>query len=738
MLLLLLALLGCTPKTVDDDANVKVNDAPAIQKAALPRIETRLAAVAPMPVAPTHTDPLPEGAAVYTHCGLRAQVPVPTPASARAHPAAPAPMPSPVRGAPASASDDATNAAPVNKPTNATPPPAADLPAVTGAPAKGSEATTGSPAEASADPAPTAGANPPGGVVGGDISAGSTSTLDRHTKRDQDLKTDKKKEAKNEPLAVTEARTVLEEDAEKEALHKDNSWLEWGATVHLSNDDSMSLASAQRLLWNVMNGQRPDLSQIRPHELLNYFSFDTAAVPEGQLFSVLGAAEQQGDGISLALAVKGGTPERQPLDLTVVVDTSGSMAAEGRMAYTQRGLRQMRDQLRAGDRVDLVMFSGRVCTPLSNFVVGRDDASLLNQAIDQLHPMGSTDLDRGLRTAYGLQTARSADDTHGRNRRVMLITDAFLNTGSVQPELVTEIGRHYEDAGIRLTGIGVGREFNDEVLDKLTEKGKGAYIYLGSEAVVDRVFGVGFGSLTQTIAHDVRFSLDLPPSLAMERFYGEESSTVESDIQPIHYYANTSQVFLQDLAIRDGGIEANDPVTMRIKWRDAQTGEPDELELRTTIGALLDGDARNLHKAQSLMAWADWSQTWAMQGHACGVALDTFAIARAKVGDDAELDFVVGLTEQVCRRKAIPPVEVAYKVNVDSDVPIAEVSLSCTNGQWVQSLSGGDTVARFADARPGACTLTLQGPVAMRAPVEVPEVDGAVRCLVRGGRVHCG
>ena len=25
----------------------------------------------------------------------------------------------------------------------------------------------------------------------------------------------------------------------------------------------------------------------------------------------------------------------------------------------------------------------------------------------------------------------------------------------------------------------------------LTEKGKGAYVYLGSEAVVDRVFGVG-------------------------------------------------------------------------------------------------------------------------------------------------------------------------------------------------------------------------------------------------------
>ena len=78
------------------------------------------------------------------------------------------------------------------------------------------------------------------------------------------------------------------------------------------------------------------------------------------------------------------------------------------------------------------------------------------------------------------------------HRFLMVLTDALLNTGNVDTNTVSEIGRAYNRDGIRLTGVGVGRGFNDTMLDKLTEKGKGAYVFLGSEAVVDRIFGVGF------------------------------------------------------------------------------------------------------------------------------------------------------------------------------------------------------------------------------------------------------
>ena len=513
--------------------------------------------------------------------------------------------------------------------------------------------------------------------------------------------------------------------------------LDWGGSTFLSNDDSMSLASAQRVLYALQNHRMPALDQIRPHELLNYFSFYTSEPRPGQLFDIAATGQRNGDQLTVALAVQGATPKADPLDLTLLVDRSGSMDQDGRMDYTQRGLKRMAEQLSSGDRVDIVLFDSTVCTPLENFVVGRDDPRLLTQTIERIAPRGATDLNLGLKEAYGV--ARRKAHTQGRNRRVMLLTDAQLNTGMVNPHTVTEIGKSLDDEGIRLTGIGVGHDFRDDVLDMLTEKGKGAYVYLGSEAVVDRVFGIGFPSLVQTIAHNVQFELKLPPSLALERFYGEEASTNAADIQPIHYYAGTSQIFLQDLAIHPDGLRTSDTLQMVVRYDDPQTGKREERTFQTSVGTLLGASPHNVDKAQALMAFTDVLQVRAMGGDACGAPAMAYATEANALTQDAEIAFVNGLFDTVCPgfEMARSVASVPYKVRVDSDVPLTHVRLACGSSATTESLSASDTVARF-DATPGACTLFLGGVVDMPVAVDVPATGGQASCVVRAGLVRCG
>jgi Ca-activated chloride channel homolog len=518
------------------------------------------------------------------------------------------------------------------------------------------------------------------------------------------------------------------------------SALEWGATVYLSNDDSMSLASAQRVLYALMNGRPLPVSEIRPHELLNYFSFDHVTPDPDQMFDVLASARRDGDKLTVALAVKGATPPRQELDLTLLVDRSCSMEAEGRMDYTKRGLSLMSEQLRAGDRVDLVLFDDSVCVPLENYVVGRDDPNLFRQAIAQMAPRGSTDVGLGVRKAYAV--AKSHYDVSGRNRRVVLLTDALMNTGDVDPNTVSEIGRAFDADGIRLTGVGVGSDFNDDVLNKLTEKGKGAYVFLGSEAVVDRVFGpAGFDALVQTIAHDVHFALKLPPSLAMERFYGEEMSTDRAEVQPIHYSAGNTQLFLEELAVRNNRLVPTDAVVLEVDYIDAVTGRAETRSFRTTLGAMLAADPHNVDKGLALMAFTDWLTARALGGATCGEEVRDYASRASRVGDDAEIAFVNGLVRKECGELPLVSVitdrgGVPFKVRVDSDIPITAVSLACAGSRTSDALSGSDTIASFT-ARPGVCDLTLSGTVDMVARVEVPSVGGDLRCVIRGGRLSC-
>jgi Ca-activated chloride channel family protein len=507
---------------------------------------------------------------------------------------------------------------------------------------------------------------------------------------------------------------------------------DWGGVTWLSNDDSMSLASAQRVLWAVKNHAPIDRNALRPHELLNYFSFPAPTPTAGQTFAVGADAERTGpDTLSLALTIRAATPPRPPLDLTLVVDRSGSMSAGGKMEYLQRGLVQLAEHLRAGDHVDVVSFDDRVESPLVDLDVGAAGTARLVETIRALTPRGSTDLDAGLREGYRLARRHGAA---GHERRVILVTDALLNQGTVDPDLVSDVGAAMDRDGIHLSAVGVGSDVKDDVLESLTEKGRGAYVFLGSEAVVDRVFGPMFAGLTQNAAEDVHYALDLPPSLAVARFYGEEASTVASDIQPVRVGAGTTQLFLEDLKIRDGEVKPGEPVVLTMTWNDPTTGEARQDRRTFTVGQLLDADPAAVRKARALMAWTDVVR----DRGACGDAWSTWETRAARVPDDAEIRYVASLVSGMCTSAPVARRGTPLKIKVDADEVIAEVQLRCGDDPRTDTLSASDTVARFEDPPTGSCDVVLVGSRPMRARLEVTAARGDARCTVRSGAASCG
>ena len=531
-----------------------------------------------------------------------------------------------------------------------------------------------------------AGMAPPSAAPVAEPMASAPPPADKSTAKDRRAERREERLAKKggaaESMSPQEApATIATGDASDESMAEPvqlddprDQYKDWGQAIYLSNDDTMSLSSAQRVIFAIEKFLPLPIENIRPHELLNYFSFETAPVPPQDDFSVLAdiAPDPNQAGIyNLALAVKGRPVDlqaRRNANLTFVVDRSGSMTDEGRMDYLKRGMTKMTSQLKTGDLVNVVLFDHEECTPLENFVVGRDKPEILQKAIDKMKPRGSTDVHLGLSKGYAVADA-SYQPTY--NNRVVLVTDALANTGDTDPRTMSMISKYYDSRKIRLSGVGVGREFNDALLDKLTERGKGAYVFLGSEAEVDAVFGARFISLLETTAMDVHFQLHLPPSLRMNVFYGEESSVVKEDVQAIHYFANTSQLFLSDLMARGGKLRPQDQIMLTIEYEDPETGTEMVEEQAFTLSEVLQEDAFNVRKGRLLIGWADRLAQLALRPQPSGrgvvegswddpdgwQACDTGRgelSAMAQGLSDPEASRVMGLWDKFCSRYERP------------------------------------------------------------------------------------
>lgn len=176
----------------------------------------------------------------------------------------------------------------------------------------------------------------------------------------------------------------------------------------------------------------------------------------------------------------------RPLDLTLVVDRSGSMSEQGRMTFVKDAIDQIGAGLRPADRLNLVVFDNEACVPLEDWVAERDDLGLVQDAVARMAPRGSTNLVLGLHTGYRVAT-RSLGEPD-RDRRVVLVTDALLTNEDLDANALNEVERAWQAHSIALWTVGVGQASDSPLLLRLAERGGGGFRYLG---VADRSDLVG-------------------------------------------------------------------------------------------------------------------------------------------------------------------------------------------------------------------------------------------------------
>lgn len=405
--------------------------------------------------------------------------------------------------------------------------------------------------------------------------------------------------------------------------------------LYLSPDDSNSMSSPVQVRSAVFDSfSSLSGAPIRVWEFLNYYEFDYPPAEAGTLAlhtSMLQDPEAPEGEFKLQIAVSSpeiSNDERAKMNLTLVLDESGSMAGSP-MILQKETCRVIASSLRAGDIVSIVGWDTSNAIKLSGHeVTGPDDPTIVEEC-NGLASGGGTDLHGGLVAGYGL-AEEHFDAT--RINRIVLMSDGGANAGIVEEELIGMHAGSQDEDGIYMVGVGLGDEgYNDLLMDTVTDIGKGASVYIDSEAEAQKIFGDRFVSTMAVAARDVQVRLDMPPGFEIVKFSGEEFSGVPEEVEPQHIAPSDTMVFHQTIATcapELAGDEAE--ITVTARFRDAVTFEEQEVTQTLTIGELLAEPDPQLLKGAAIFAYAEGLKMQRDTGDGAGLELAAQAIARAE------------------------------------------------------------------------------------------------------------
>jgi len=294
--------------------------------------------------------------------------------------------------------------------------------------------------------------------------------------------------------------------------------------------DTGSYANVRRFL---NDGALPPEDAVRVEELINYFGYDyPLPASRDQPFSVttiLAPAPWNPDRVLLQVGLKGyevPAERRAAANLVFLVDVSGSMQDPAKLPLLKNAFRLLTAQLKAPDRVALVVYAGAAGAVLEP-TPGNEQAKI-RAALDRLEAGGSTNGAGGIRLAYDL--ARQSYIKGGINR-IVLATDGDFNVGTTDFDALVDIVERERDGGVSLTTLGFGTgNYNDELLERLADAGNGNHAYIdtlneGRKVLVEQLSGT-----LQTIAKDVKVQVEFNPAAVAEyRLIGYENRVLRRE-----------------------------------------------------------------------------------------------------------------------------------------------------------------------------------------------------------------
>ncbi len=213
--------------------------------------------------------------------------------------------------------------------------------------------------------------------------------------------------------------------------------------------------------------------------------------------------------------VDAATFHRKPLDVSLVIDRSGSMDGTP-IDAVKEAARRLVGKLNENDTFSLVLFDTQAETVLAQTAVS--DRARLLKAIDGIKTQGGTCIECGLRLGYEQLASRQQDE--GRGRRLFLFTDAQPNVGATGDGEFMTLVQSNSEHGLDLTVFGVNIAFDQALIARISSVRGANSFFLNDSERIKAVFDEDFDFLVTPIAYDLKMALTPAPGFRVAAVYG--------------------------------------------------------------------------------------------------------------------------------------------------------------------------------------------------------------------------
>jgi Ca-activated chloride channel family protein len=228
----------------------------------------------------------------------------------------------------------------------------------------------------------------------------------------------------------------------------------------------------------------------------------------------------RGDGTEVMIKIDltaGPAPEkrlRQPLNLAVVLDRSGSMSG-AKIEKAKQAAAAVLDQMGSNDIYSLVAYDSQVQVLVPAQAI--EDKERLKARIFRIQAGGSTALYGGVeRGAEQLLKFLSSKKIN----RVILLSDGLANVGPSSTEELQSLGRRLSQKGVSVTTVGVGDDYNEDLMAGLAESSDANYYYVKDAETLPDIFRKELGFLLAVMAQEVEVEIQIAPGVEPLGFMG--------------------------------------------------------------------------------------------------------------------------------------------------------------------------------------------------------------------------